>query len=48
MADTILAILKHYFKMGFKDVLGGIREVNGNKTLSEYTAQNWIKYFKVL
>ena len=51
MADTsieILAILKHYFKLGLKanEAAHRIREVEGNETISDCTAQNWFKCFQ--
>ena len=51
MADTsieILAILRHYFKLGLKatEAARRIREVEGNKAISDRTAQNWFKRFK--
>ena len=44
----ILAILRHYFKLGLKatEAARRIREVEGNEAISDRTAQNWFKRFK--
>ena len=51
MADTsieILAILRHYFERGLKATEAArlIRDVEGNDSISNRTAQNWFNRFK--
>lgn len=51
MADTnitILSILRYYFKIGHKAAEAAlkIRELDGKYTISDSTAQKWVKCFK--